>query len=113
VTLNGPQVTQLDEIALFTDSTRAMRQARFNADGMLASLREERLQIVYGNKATPDTLNTLIELEWQHDSLARSAKKVNGSDKLLQPYEIDNLRAHIDELLRAARAGSTPLAPKR
>jgi hypothetical protein len=105
--LDGPQVTQLDEVALFTDSTRAMRQFRFDSTGALASAREERSQTVYGNRATPDTVNTIIELEWQADSLARSAKRVNGVDRLLQPYEVDNIRAHAAELLRTARAGSS------
>ena len=110
--LDGPLVTQLDEIALYTDSTRAMRQFRFDSAGALASVREERSQKVYGSKATPDTVNTLIELEWQADSLLRSGKRVNGVDRLLQPYEVDNLRAHAAELLRLARTGSTPMRSK-
>lgn len=109
--LDGPRVSQIDEVALFTDSTRAMRQFRFDPTGALATVREERSQKVYGNTATPDTINTIIELEWQRDSLARSAKRVNGVDKLLQPYEVDNIRAHAAELLRTARAGSPIATP--
>ena len=105
--LDGPRVTQIDEIALYTDSTRAMRQFRFAVTGELATVREERSQKVYGNKATPDTVNTLIELEWQRDSLVRSGKRVDGVDRLLQPYEVDNIRAHAAELLKIARAGTT------
>jgi hypothetical protein len=106
-TLDGPRVTQIDEIALYTDSTRAMRQFRFDTNGALASVREERSQKVYGSKVTPDTVNTLIELELRADSVVRSAKRVNGADRVLQPYEVDNVRAHAAELLKIARAGTT------
>ena len=110
--LDGPRVTQIDEVALYTDSTRAMRQFRFDTSGALASAREERSQKVYGNAATPDTVNTLIELEWQRDSLVRSGKRVNGTDRPLQPYEVDNIRAHADELLKIARAGTATMESK-
>ena len=104
--LDGPRIAQLDEIALFADSTRAMRQFQFDSVGVLSKLHEERVQLVYGATAAPDTVHTLIELEWVQDSLTRSTKRVNGTDKMLQLYEIDNLRVHVDELVRAARAGS-------
>ena len=109
--LDGPWIMQIDEITLFTDSARAMRQFRFDSSGRLTVAREERQQTLYGEKATPDTLNTVIELEWQRDSLSRSSKRVNGVDRLLQPYEVDNLRVHADELRRVARAGTTVSPP--
>lgn len=112
--LEGPQVRQLDEVALFTDSTRAMRQFRFDSlGGWLLSAREERSQKVYGAHATPDTVNTIIEIEWHADSLVRSSKRVNSADKLLQPYEVNNLREHARELLRIARAGTAPAPATR
>jgi hypothetical protein len=106
--LDGPWITQIDEIVLFTDSARSMRQFQFDSSGFLSKAREERVQTLYGQKAAPDTLHTLIELEWSRDSLARSAKRVNGAGRLLQPYEVDNLRAHADELRRLARTGTIP-----
>ncbi len=112
-TLIGPRITQLDEIALFTDSTHAMRQFRFDSVGVLNGLREERSQLVYGLKAKPDTVNTLIEMEWASDSLTRALKRVNGVDKMLQPYEVDNLRIHINDVVRLARAGTTISTPPR
>ena len=112
-TLDGPRITQLDEIAVFTDSTRALRQFRFDTTGALSGLHEQREQLVYGAKAKPDTVNTLIEMEWVRDSLTRSFKRVNGVEKMLQPYEIDNLRAHINEVFRIAHAGSTSSTPSR
>ncbi len=105
--LDGPRITQVDEVAVYTDSTRSVRQFRFDSSEMLASLREERTQTLFGEKATPDTLRTIIELEWELDSLARSAKRVDGVDRLLQPFEVDNFRAHAAELLRTVRAGTT------
>lgn len=111
--LDGPAITQIDEVSLATDGTMATRQFAFDSTGLLAKLREERVQKVYGNAATPDTVNTLIELEWQGDSLVRSAKRVNNADKLLQPFEVDNLRAHAIDLARTARIGSTTAKPAR
>ena len=111
--LDGPRITQIDEVALHTDSTRAMRQFQFDSAQSLRTVREERSQVVYGARAVPDTVNTIIELEWQADSLARSAKRVNGVDTLLQPYEVDNIRTHAAELLRVARAGSSAASPGR
>jgi len=109
--LDGPWITQIDEITLFTDSARAMRQFRFDSSGFLYAAREEREQTLRGERATPDTLRAIIELEWQRDSLTRSAKRVNGIDRLLQPYEVDNLRSHADELRRIARSGTAPRTP--
>ena len=113
--LDGPRITQVDEVALFTDSARAMRQFRFDSTRALTSAREEREQLVYGATALPDTIRAIIELEWAGDSLLRSAKTVNGADRMLQPYEVDNLRAHATDLVRTARAGaalsSTPAKP--
>lgn len=109
--LDGPRIKQIDEVALFTDNARAMRQFGFAADGSLMMAREERVQTVFGNAATPDTIHTIIELEWIADSLTRSAKRVNGTDKLLQPFEVDNIRQHADELARTARAGSSARTP--
>lgn len=109
--LDGSRIKQIDEVSLFTDNARAMRQFAFAADGWLMSAREERVQVVLGSSATPDTINTVIELEWMIDSLTRSAKRVNGTDKLLQPFEVDNIRQHADELVRTARAGSSSRPP--
>ncbi len=109
-TLDGPAITQLDEIALFADSTRAMRQFRFDSVGLMSMAHEERVQTIYGLHAEPDTVHTLVDLEWQGDSLVRSAKTVNSAPKLIQPYEVDNLRAHAKELLIIARRGTSPQA---
>jgi len=112
--LNGPRITQLDEVALFTDSARAMRQFTFDSASSLATAREEREQFVYGATARPDTIRAVIELEWMNDSLVRSAKKVNGAARMLQPYEVDNIRAHATELVRTARAGAAvPPSPAK
>ena len=105
-TLNGPRVTDINEVAIFTDSAQSTRQFRFDSTERLITFREERRQLIFGATATPDTVRTVIELEWQQDSLARSAKRVDGADRLLQPFEIDNFRAHAAELLRVVRAGT-------
>jgi hypothetical protein len=106
-TLDGPRITRIDEVSTFTDSAQSTRQFGFSATEQLTTFREERQQLIYGATATPDTVRTIIELEWQQDSLARSSKRVDGADRLLQPFEIDNFRAHATELLRVVRAGAT------
>jgi hypothetical protein len=106
-TLDGPRITRIDEVSTFTDSAQSTRQFGFDSTEQLTTFREERRQLIYGATAAPDTVQTLIELEWQQDSLARSAKRVDGADRLLQPFEIDNFRAHAAELLRVVRAGTT------
>lgn len=110
--LNGPQVTQLDEVAIATDSSRTMRQIQWDSTGHLTSLREERVLVVRGQAVVPDTLHTIITLAWQGDQLTQQEKRVNGAVRPLQPYERDNLMRHIDELLTQLRAGSgTPATP--
>ncbi len=104
--LDGPHILQIDEVSVFTDSARSTRQFRFDSSGALLTLHEEREQVLFGDRATPDSVRTIIELEWEQDSLARSAKRVNGVDRLLQPFEVDNFRAHAVELQRLVRAGS-------
>ncbi|MCC6244519.1 MAG: hypothetical protein IT353_16875 [Gemmatimonadaceae bacterium] len=111
--LNGARITQIDEVSLLTDSTRAMRQFRFDSTETLATMREEKEQVLYGAKATPDTVRTIMELEWQGDSIVRSSKKVNGEDRMPQPYEVDNVRAHARDLVSTARAGTTTTPPAK
>jgi hypothetical protein len=106
-TLDGPRITDITEVSTFTDSAQSTRQFRFDSTERLTTFREERRQLIFGATAAPDTVETIIELEWQQDSLARSAKRVDGADRLLQPFEIDNFRAHAAELLRVVRAGTT------
>lgn len=110
-TLADAAIIQLDEIALFADSTRSMRQFRFDSVGLMSMAHEERVQTIYGLHAEPDTVHTLVDLEWQGDSLVRSSKTVNRAAKLIQPYEVDNLRAHARELLILARRGASAQAP--
>jgi hypothetical protein len=111
--LDGARITQIDEVSLFTDSTRAMRQFRFDSADVLSSMREEKEQVLYGAKATPDTVRTIMELEWQGDSIVRSSKKVNGEDRMPQPYEVDNARAHATALVGVARTGSSTTPPAK
>ena len=111
--LDGARITQIDEVSLFTDSTRAMRQFRFDSADVLATMREEKEQVLYGAKATPDTVRTIMELEWQGDSIVRSSKKVNGEARMPQPFEVDNVRAHATALVSAARSGSSTTPPAK
>ncbi len=104
--LSGPHVVQLDEVALATDSSRAMRQIQLDTTGRLTAVREERLLVVRGQAVVPDTVRTVIALAWQGDSLAQRDKQVNGAARPLQPYELDNLRRHVDELLVLVRTGT-------
>ncbi|MEI6739487.1 MAG: hypothetical protein WCK74_04165 [Gemmatimonadaceae bacterium] len=105
--LSGPHVVQLDEVALSTDSSRAMRQIQLDTTGRLTAVREERLLVVRGQAVVPDTVRTVIALAWQGDSLTQRDKQVNGTPRPLQPYELDNLRRHVDELLVLVRTGTT------
>ncbi len=113
-TLDGPHVLRIDEVSVFTDSTRSTREFHFDTAGALVAFHETRLQLLYGERATADTLRTVIDLEWERDSLARSAKRVDNETRLLQPYEIDNLRTHAVELWRLVHSGSAtrPSSPQ-
>ncbi len=104
--LRGPQVVQLDEVALSTDSSRAMRQIQFDATERLSAVREERVLVVRGQTAIPDTIRTVITVGWDGDQITRQEKQVNGATRPLQPYELDNLRRHVGELLVQVRAGT-------
>lgn len=106
--LDGPHVLRIDEVSTFTDSARSMREFHFDTAGALVAFHEARRQLLYGQHATPDTVRTVIDLEWEHDSLVRSAKRVDDADRLLQPFEVDNFRAHAAELLRLVRSGAAP-----
>lgn len=110
-TLDGPLVTRIDETVTYTDSARATRTFEFDADGRLSMAREDRIQVTYGTKATPDTLHVVMQFSWLADSLVRAEKTLNGEARLAQPFDVDNLRYHGVELLMTARAGAAILFP--
>lgn len=110
-TLDGPLVTRIDETVTYTDSARAIRTFEYDTDGRLAMAREERTQITYGAKATPDTLRVVMQFSWVSDSLVSAEKRLNGEARLAQPFDVDNLRYHGVELLMTARAGAPIIFP--
>lgn len=110
-TLDGPMVMVIEETVTYTDSTQGTRKFTYDTDGRLASAREDRAQITHGAKATPDTLRVMMEFHWVSDSLVSAEKRLNGEDRLAQPFEVDNLRYHGVELLMAARVGAPLIFP--
>lgn len=110
-TLDGSIVTVIDETVTYTDSAKATRKFTYDSDGRLASAREDRLQVTFGAKATPDTLRVMMDFRWVTDSLVSAEKRLNGEDRLAQPFDVDNLRYHGVELLMAARIGAPLIFP--
>ncbi len=94
---------RIDETATFGADSRASRMFLFDSAGHLISMSDTREQTVQSGNSSPITLRSLLVIEFANDSATRTSKQVDGAERPVQSYEIDNARRHAQQLLTLAR----------
>ncbi len=97
---------RIDETATFGADSRASRMFLFDSAGHLISMSDNREQTVQSGNSTPMALRSMLVIEFVNDSATRTSKQVDGAERPVQQYEIDNARRHAQQLLILARRGT-------
>ncbi len=94
---------RIDEAAQFGDDGRAARRFLFDSMGALRTVSDEKQQTAQRGNATPGLMHSVLQLEFTGDSATRVSKQVDGTDRSVQPFEIENTRRHAQQLWTLAR----------
>lgn len=94
---------RIDETATFGADAHASRMFLFDSAGHLISMSDNREQTVQSGNSSPTILRSMLVIEFANDSATRTNKQVDGAERPVQKYEIDNARRHAQQLLTLAR----------
>lgn len=94
---------RIDETATFGADSRASRMFLFDSAGHLISMSDNREQTAQSGNSSPITMRSMLVIEFANDSATRTNKQVDGAQRPVQQYEIENARRHAQQLLILAR----------
>lgn len=99
----GRIVVLVEETAPPDSEPSLRRTFNFDSSGTLTRAAELKSQLVSNGNASPSMLQAKTELEFLGNGTVRSRRRVNGVEKPVQPWDVDNLQRHADVLLELAR----------
>ena len=98
---------RIDEAAQFGDDGRAARRFLFDSMGVLRTVSDEKQQTAQRGNATPGLMRSVLQLEFAGDSATHVRKQVDGTDRSVQTFEIENSRRHAQQLWTLARPSTS------
>ncbi len=98
-------VSRIEENWLPSGDPNSKRTMIYDAVGHIVRYREERQQLVANSSASPSMLRMMMSIDFAATGGARTNKVVDGVERPVQSWDIDNARRHADELLALARQG--------
>ena len=107
--VNGKLVV-IEEQMLLADSTTSSRTYFYNTEFAPTRLTEHRALMAASGNSTPTMLHATLNIYLSGYRIDSATKRVDVTDKNVQPYEIDNLRKHEREVF--ARVATTYTAPR-
>lgn len=111
VTKTRDSLTEVREQITFGTDGTARRTITLGASGALLHFVEARAQTAQASDHSPTRLQVEMTLAFRGDSVVQQSKRVDGVVTPLRPYDIDNARRHVTNLLATfapARPPSTP-----
>ncbi len=107
------RIARIDEISVSGSEVKFTRAFTFDARERLAHLTEDKSQTVSNTNASPSAQHVLVVLDLDSTVTVNSSKRVDGVEKPLQAWDIDNARRHAELLVVLARPGiAKPIAPR-
>lgn len=106
-TRDDPNTWRIDEAAQFGDDGRAARRFVFDSMGTLRTVSDEKQQTAQRGNATPGLMRSVLQMEFAGDSATHVRKQVDGTDRSVQPFEIENSRRHAQQLWTLARQSTS------
>lgn len=101
----GGRVVRLQETSRDTGNAPFIRQYHFDGSDRLAHYVEDRSQLVSEGNASPRSMRVHTEVEWPVTGPAVATRLVDGAARPVQPWDIENVQRHADQLLSLARPG--------
>ena len=98
-------VSRIEENWLPSGDPNSRRTMIYDAIGHIVRYREERQQMVANSSASPSMLRMMMSIDFAATGGVRTNKVVDGVERPVQSWDIDNARRHADELLALARQG--------
>ena len=102
-TRDDPNTWRVEEAAQFGDDGRAARRFLFDSMGVLRTVSDEKQQTAQRGNATPGLMRSVLQMEFAGDSATHVSKLVDGTNRIVQPFEIENSRRHAQQLWTLAR----------
>lgn len=99
------RVSRIEENWLPSGDPNSKRMMIYDATGHIVRYTEERQQMVANPSSSPSMLHMLMSIDFAAAGGARTNKVVDGVERPVQSWDIDNARRHADELLALARQG--------
>jgi len=109
----GGRIVRLQETSRDTSTAPFVRQFHFDGYERLAHYVEDRSQLAAESNASPRMMRVHTEVEWPEKAPANTpasassiaTRQVDGVARPVQPWDIDNILRHADQLLSLARPG--------
>jgi endonuclease YncB( thermonuclease family) len=106
-------IARIDEVSAPGSETKFVRAYVLDARERLAHMTEDKSQMVSNTNASPSEqhVNSVVDLD--SSIVRKSTKRVDGVEKPMQPWDLDNVRRHAALLVTLARPGiAKPVAPE-
>ncbi len=98
-------VSRIEENWLPSGDPNSKRVLLYDTAGHLVRLAEERHQMVSNPSASPTMLNMIMTIEFRGAGVVRTNKVVDGIERTVQPWDIENAVRHAEQLVALARQG--------
>lgn len=99
------RISRIEENWLPSGDPNSRRAMIYDAAGHIVRFSEERHQMVTNPSSSPTMLNAVMTIDFAAAGGARTNKVVDGVERPVQPWDIDNARRHAGDLLALARQG--------
>lgn len=99
------RISRIEENWLPSGEPNSRRTMIYDSAGHIVRYSEERQQMVSNPSASPSMLHMSMSIDFAAAGGARTNKVVDGVERPVQSWDIDNARRHADELLALARQG--------
>lgn len=105
-------VTEVREQVTYGTDGVARRTITLGTNGTLLRFVESRSQTAQASDRSPTRMQVEMTLAFQGDSLVQQSKTVDGVDTPLRPYEVENARRHVSDLLATFAPTRPPSTPR-
>ena len=102
------RISRIEENWLPSGDPNSKRAMIYDAAGRIVRYSEERHQMVANPSASPIMLHAIMTIDFTAAGGPRTNKVVDGVERPVQSWDLDNARRHADELLALARQGLPP-----
>jgi len=99
------RVSRIEENWLPSGEPNSRRTMLYDAAGHIVRYFEERQTMVANSSSSPSLMHVMMSIDFAAAGGARTNKVVDGVERPVQSWDIDNARRHAEELLALARQG--------